>query len=83
MQISGGISYLPDNSVFTSLLQAFGEEAVRDAFPDATIVRPADVYGHEDRFLRYYANLRVFPFGMIPMLRRGYDVIKRPVYVSS
>ena len=62
--------------------QAFGEEVVRDIFPDVTIVRPADVYGHEDRFLRYYASLRIFPFGMIPLLKGGEGVVKRPVYVS-
>lgn len=63
-------------------MQAFGEEAVREVFPSATIVRPADVYGHEDRFLRYYASLRVSPFGLVPMLSRAKNVIKRPVYVS-
>ena len=59
-----------------------GEEVVREVFPDATIVRPADVYGHEDRFLRYYASLHALPFGMVPLLHGGKDVIKRPVYVS-
>ena len=30
-----------------------GEEAVRDEFPEAIIFRPSDIYGQEDRFLRY------------------------------
>lgn len=55
---------------------------VREAFPDAVIVRPADVYGPEDRLLRFYARLKFFPFGVIPVLRGGEGVVKRPVHVS-
>lgn len=35
--------------------QARGEMAVREEFPEATIVRPATCFGHEDHFLNYYA----------------------------
>lgn len=56
---------------------------VREAFPDAVIVRPADVYGPEDRLLRFYARLKFFPFGVIPVLRGGEGVVKRPVHVSQ
>jgi len=35
--------------------KARGEDAVRRAFPGATIVRPATMFGDEDRFLNSYA----------------------------
>ena len=42
------------------LCQARGEAAVREEFPDATILRPATCFGHEDHFLNYYAcKLRI------------------------
>ena len=34
--------------------KAAGETAVREAFPEATIVRPTDIYGAEDRFLNRF-----------------------------
>jgi uncharacterized protein YbjT (DUF2867 family) len=69
----------------SSFLQskARGEELVKEAFPTATIVRPADVYGHEDRFLSFYASLRGFPFHLIPVLDRGNLTHKLPVYVGD
>ena len=35
--------------------KAEGEQAVKEAFGDATIVRPAPMYGYEDRLLNHVA----------------------------
>lgn len=56
---------------------------VRDIFPSATIIRPADTFGHEDRFFNYYAGFRAFPFSMVPLLDAGTKTHKMPVYVSG
>lgn len=55
---------------------------MREAFPTATIVRPADIYGREDRLLNFYASMHGFPFHLVPVLDRGNHTHKLPVYVS-
>ena len=37
-------------------LQYHGELAVREEFPEATILKPSDIFGSEDRFIHYYAS---------------------------
>lgn len=60
-----------------------GELAVRDEFPEAVIVRPADIYGQEDRFLRYYAHVWRRQFRSMPLWAKGEKTYKQPVYVSD
>lgn len=60
-----------------------GEQAVRDEFPDATIIRPADVYGQEDRFLRYYSHIWRRQFRGMPLWYKGERTVKQPVFVSD
>jgi NADH dehydrogenase (ubiquinone) 1 alpha subcomplex subunit 9 len=36
--------------------KAEGEERVKSAFPNATIIRPSAMFGHEDNFLNNIAS---------------------------
>jgi len=58
----------------------FGELAVREAYPDATIFRPSDMFGLEDRFIRYYASGWRRNLGTMPLWKRGTKTVKNPVF---
>ncbi|KAK4887311.1 hypothetical protein RN001_003582 [Aquatica leii] len=60
-----------------------GEMAVLEEFPTATIFRPADIYGQEDRFLRYYAHHWRRQTQLMPLWKKGEHTIKAPVFVSD
>lgn len=62
-------------------VKARGERAVTSTFPSATIVRPAECYGQEDRYLNKYAYLRKLPF--VPLVNSGWNTTKRPLYVGD
>jgi NADH dehydrogenase len=47
-----------------------GEEAVRTAFPDATIIRPSIMFGPEDAFLNRFAGL-IARAPVVPVIRPG------------
>jgi uncharacterized protein YbjT (DUF2867 family) len=60
--------------------KAEGEEAVRAAFPAATILRPSVVFGPEDQFFNRFAGLAaVLPF--MPVVAGGTRF--QPVYVGD
>lgn len=62
--------------------KALGEEAVRDAFPDATILRPATIYGDEDKFLNRIAKLSQ----LLPVLPISSDTVytkQQPVFMND
>jgi NADH dehydrogenase len=65
--------------------KAAGEEAVRAAFPAATILRPSTVFGREDQFVNRFAAMiekaATLPFGVVPVLRAG--VRFQPVFVGD
>ncbi|CRK92632.1 CLUMA_CG006167, isoform A [Clunio marinus] len=60
-----------------------GELAVREEFPEAIIFRPSDIYGQEDRFLRYYAHVWRRMFRFMPLWYNGERTVKQPVFVSD
>lgn len=53
------------------LRQAEGEAAVREAFPEATIVRPAKLFGNDDRLLTWMASLGM-KVSRVPMVNMNY-----------
>ena len=60
--------------------KAFGEQAVLDAVPGATIIRPSVVFGPEDHFANRFAALaRLLP--VLPLI--GADTKLQPVYVGD
>lgn len=57
-----------------------GEEAVRAAFPSATILRPSTVFGREDRFVNRFARL-IETLPVVPMLAPAARF--QPVFVGD
>ena len=60
--------------------KAAGEEAVRGAFPTATILRPSTVFGREDRFVNRFAQM-IARTPVVPVLRAGARF--QPVFVAD
>lgn len=60
-----------------------GELAVRAEFPEATIFRPADIYGERDRFLWTYCVFYRRSLRKISIPNSGYGITKTPVFVSD
>ncbi|XP_067932549.1 NADH dehydrogenase [ubiquinone] 1 alpha subcomplex subunit 9, mitochondrial-like [Watersipora subatra] len=60
-----------------------GEQVVREQFPEAVIMRPADMWGDEDRFVSYWAKHWRKHLEMMPVWKQGKHTIKRPVDVMN
>lgn len=64
------------------VMQAVGEQEVRNAFPEAIIIKPSDVFGREDRFLNHFASAYVL--SMLEERRPGNQVpVKHKLTVFS
>lgn len=58
-----------------------GEQNVRDAFPNATIVRPSILFGPEDSFFNFFAGIaRLVP--ALPLIGGGHTKFQ-PIYVCD
>lgn len=61
--------------------KAAGEEAVRKAFPEASIVRPSVVFGPQDGFFNLFASMARFS-PVLPLIGGGHTKFQ-PVYVGD
>jgi uncharacterized protein YbjT (DUF2867 family) len=76
-----GIGADPHSSSNYIRARGNGEQAVRQAFPSATLIRPAVMFGPDDAFLTTLVKLvRYLP--IYPMFGRGWTRLQ-PVYVED
>lgn len=71
----------PDSTSEWARTKYEGELAVKEAYPWATIVRPTQLFGPEDKFLNWFANCATkFPF--VPLVEGGH-ALTQPVYMAD
>jgi uncharacterized protein YbjT (DUF2867 family) len=71
----------PRSSSAYARTKAAGEQAVRDAFPTVTVLRPSVVFGPEDQFFNRFATMSVFS-PVLPLIGGG-ETRFQPVYVGD
>jgi NADH dehydrogenase len=69
----------PGSASTYGLTKAEGEQAVRHAFPDATIIRPSVVFGPDDDLTNLFARLAALP--IVPVIAPSTRF--QPVYVRD
>ncbi|WP_421933879.1 complex I NDUFA9 subunit family protein [Phenylobacterium sp.] len=71
----------PDSPSKYARTKAMGEAAVREAFPDAVIVRPSVVFGPEDHFFNKFGEMAVIS-PALPLIGGGEGKLQ-PVFVGD
>uniref|UniRef100_A0A7S2UDV5 NAD-dependent epimerase/dehydratase domain-containing protein n=1 Tax=Attheya septentrionalis TaxID=420275 RepID=A0A7S2UDV5_9STRA len=72
----------PDSSSEWARTKYEGEQAVKEAFPWATIVRPTQLFGPEDKLLLWFANApNRIPY-FVPLIEGG-EALTQPVHVLN
>lgn len=61
----------------------YGEQAVREEFPNAIIFRPANLYGEGDMFFNYFSHMLRFHFNKMYLWNKGEGIYKQPVFSSD
>jgi uncharacterized protein YbjT (DUF2867 family) len=71
----------PDSSSEWARTKYEGEQEVLKAYPWATIVRPTQMFGHEDKLLNWFANMAE-RFPVVPLIDGGH-ALTQPVWVDD
>lgn len=71
----------PDSQSEWAKTKFEGEMAVKEAYPWATIVRPAQMFGVEDRLLNWFANAAA-RLPVVPLFEGGH-ALTQPVYAVN
>src|SRR6266436_1300475 len=71
----------PTSPAISDRTKAEGEQAVREAFPQATIVRPSLVFGEEDHFFSRFAAM-IISSPVLPLIGGGMTKFQ-PVFVDD
>lgn len=71
----------PDSKSEWSRTKYLGEQAVKEAFPWATIIRPTQMFGKDDLLLNWFGRMAQW-YGFVPLIDGGNKVIQ-PVWVCD
>lgn len=71
----------PDSTSVWAQTKYEGEMAVKEAYPWATIVRPSQMFGAEDRLLNWFANMAA-RLPAVPLIEGGH-ALTQPVYAVN